>query len=425
MCGAESPLGRATPATDPSGTDARPTGLLPHRRRTVPAPASLRSRFAEVFANLLPDQQRVNGRERLRAAFGALCALLLTALIGRAAVGADPALPWIIAPMGASAVLLFAVPASPLAQPWAMLGGNLLAGAIGVTCAKLIPDLAMAAPVAVAVSIGLMFALRCIHPPAGAVALTAVIGGPAIRDLGFGFLLNPLLVNTVSLLALAVVYNRATGRSYPHVKSPAPGPTATTLSHHGVSEADLDAVLDDYNQVIDISRDDLRELFMRAEAHAFRRRFGTVRCADMMTREVITVESATPLDAAWAQMRRHRIKALPVIDNGRRVIGILTQADLMRNADLGRHRPLGERVRDFLRRGPLINPHASGTVGRVMTTPAQTATEDTPVIELIALLGGAGHSHIPIVDNDNRLTGIVAPRDLISELYQGRLTAAR
>lgn len=387
----------------------------------MPFPAS----FRHFLATFLPDQQRVNGRERLRATFGALIGLLVTALIGRAAVGADTALPWVIAPMGASAVLLFAVPASPLAQPWAMLGGNLLAGAVGVTCAKLIPDVAMAAAVAVSFSIGLMFALRCIHPPAGAVALTAVIGGPTIRAMGYGFLFDPLLVNTLSLLAVAILYNRVTGRDYPHSKALPVGTATAAADHHGVSEADLDAVLDDYNQVLDISRDDLRALFMRAEAHAYRRRFGTVRCADMMTREVIAIEAQTPLDAAWSLMRKHRVKALPVVDRGRRVVGIVTQADFMRHADLGAYRTFGERLRAFMRRGPLVSPHLPGTARQIMTTPAQTATEDTPVIELIALLAGAGHSHIPIIDDDDRLTGIIAPRDLISELYQGQLAAAK
>lgn len=384
-----------------------------------------RSSFRRFCAALLPDQQRVSGRERLRAAFGALLGILVTVLIGRATVGANPALPWIIAPMGASAVLLFAVPASPLAQPWAMLGGNLLAGAIGVSCAKLIPDPAMASAVALSLSIGLMFGLRCIHPPAGAVALTAVIGGPPIQELGYAFLVNPLLVNTLTLLALAISYHRATGRDYPHGKAQPSTTTTSAAASHGVSEADLDAVLDEYNQVLDISRDDLRDLFMRAEAHALGRRFGTVRCADIMIRDVITIDSTTTIGAAWARMRRHHIKALPVIDSGRHVIGILTQADLLRHADLGRPRPVHQRVRDLFRRGPLISPHAPGTIGKIMTTPAQTATEETPVIALIALLGGAGHSHIPIVDHDNRLTGIIAPRDLINELYQGQLAAAR
>lgn len=383
-------------------------------------PSSLR----DFLLDFLPDQQRVNARERLRAAFGALIGLLFTVLLGRALVGASPALPWIIAPMGASAVLLFAVPASPLAQPWAMVGGNLVAGLVGVTCAKLMPDLAMAAPVAVSLSIALMFVLRCIHPPAGAVALTAVVGGPTIHNMGYGFLLNPLLTNSLCLMALAIIYNRATGRDYPHHKLPGTSTReAAAAARQGVSEADLDAVLDAYNQILDISRDDLRALFMRAETLAFRRRFGTVHCADIMTPGVIAVEATTPLDTAWMLMRSHRIRALPVVDRGRRVVGILTQADFMRHADLSGFHHFAERLRDLIRRSPLVSTRQPGTVDQIMSAPAQTAKEDTPVIELIALLGGTGHSQIPIVDDDRRLTGIIAPRDLISALYQGRLAA--
>lgn len=400
-----------------------PCPRLPGPRLKIPASLSA------FFVALLPTQQRVNGVERLRAAFGALLGILATVLLGRQFVAADVALPWVIAPMGASAVLLFAVPASPLAQPWAMLGGNLLAALVGVTFAQGFQDQVMAAAAAVSVSIGLMFVLRCIHPPAGAVALTAVVGGPVIHGMGYGFALYPVLVNSVCLLALATLYNRATGREYPQRKAviaaATPAPVGPPMPR-GVSEADLDAVLDDYNQVLDISREDLRDLFMRAEAHAYRRRFGTVRCADMMTRAVITVEYGTLLEDAWALMRARRVKALPVVDRAHRVIGILTQADFMRHAGLGGHcgyRGFGDRLRQVIRRSGRTHSDRAEVVGQIMTAPVSTATDDTPVVELIALLGGAGHSHVPIVDADGRLTGIVAPRDLIAELYQGRLAA--
>lgn len=387
----------------------------------IPAPV------LAFISGWLPSQQHVSGAERLRAAFGALLGILATVLLGRLFVDADGALPWVIAPMGASAVLLFAVPASPLAQPWAMLGGNLLAAVVGVACAHGFGDTVFAAATAVSVAIGLMFVLRCIHPPAGAVALTAVVGGPAIHAMGYGFVLYPVLLNSASLLALAVLYNRATGREYPQKKAviaaAAPEP-AGPPQRQGLSEEDLDAVLDEYDQVLDISREDLRDLFMRAEAHAYRRRFGTVRCADIMTRAVIAVEYGTPLEEAWALMRTHRVKALPVVDRARRVIGILTQADFMRHAGLGGYHGIDERLRRFIRRSGRSHASKAEAVGQIMTAPAQTATEDTPVVELIALLGGAGHSHVPIVDGDGRLSGIIAPRDLIAELYQGRLAAA-
>lgn len=388
----------------------------------------LRSRISWLRKGLsayLPDQHHVSGSERLRAAFGALLGILVTAMLGRLLVD-DAVLPWVIAPMGASAVLLFAVPASPLAQPWAMLGGNLVAAVIGVTCARGFPDPMMAAAVAVSAAIGLMFLLRCIHPPAGAVALTAVVGGPAIEGLGYGFVIYPVLVNSACLLVLAVIYNRATGRPYPHRKAviaaaePA-GITPPAIS--GLAAEDLDAVLDEYNQVLDISREDLRDLFLRAEAHAYRRRFGTVRCDEVMTRGVVAVEFGTLLEEAWALMRRHQIKALPVVDRARRVVGILTRADFMRRADLDGYRGFDVQLRRFIRRSGSTHSDKAEVVGQIMSTPAQTATESTPVVELIALLGGAGHSHIPIVDAEGRLSGIVTPRDLIAELYQGQLAA--
>lgn len=379
------------------------------------------------LAGFMPAQQHVNGRERLRAGFGALLGILATVLLGRLFVDGDALLPWVIAPMGASAVLLFAVPASPLAQPWAMLGGNLLAAAIGVTCARGMPEPMMAAAVAVSAAIGLMFVLRCIHPPAGAVALTAVVGGPAIDSLGYGFVVYPVLVNSVCLLALAIIYNRATGREYPQrraVIAAAAPPGAEPAAARGLASEDLDAVLDEYNQVLDISREDLRDLFLRAEAHAYRRRFGTVCCAEVMTRGVIAVEFGTRLEDAWALMRQHGIKALPVVDRARRVVGILTRADFMRRADLDDHRGMSDRLRRFIVRSGRTHGDKAEVVGQIMSAPAQTATETTPVVDLIALLGGAGHSHIPIVDEDGRLSGIVSPRDLIAALYRGRLATA-
>ena len=101
--------------------------------------------------------------------------------------------------------------------------------------------------------------------------------------------------------------------------------------------ATLDNVLREYNQVIDISRDDLQSLFMQAEVQAYRRRFGEITCGDIMAREVISVQFATSLEEAWGLMRTHGIKALPVLDRARRVIGIVTQADFMKSADLDTH----------------------------------------------------------------------------------------
>ena len=143
----------------------------------------------------MPQPVTVSGHERLRASLGVLTGILLTGSATWWLMGSSTLLPILIAPMGASAVLLFALPASPLAQPWSIIGGNLLAGFIGVTCAIYIANPILAAALAMGLLIGAMFGLRCLHPPSGAVALTAVLGGPAIHALGYGFVWFPVMVN--------------------------------------------------------------------------------------------------------------------------------------------------------------------------------------------------------------------------------------
>jgi CBS domain-containing membrane protein len=88
------------------------------------------------------------------ACAGSLFGILLVGLISYALLPHEAHTIWLIAPMGASAVLLFAVPSSPLAQPWSIMGGNLWAAFIGVSCAKLVQEPALAAALAIALAIG-------------------------------------------------------------------------------------------------------------------------------------------------------------------------------------------------------------------------------------------------------------------------------
>ena len=389
---------------------------------------SLPARLRASLRSLIPTALGGDAQERIRSAVGALLGILITAVLTHKLLGPQASL-WLIAPMGASAVLLFAVPSSPLAQPWSIIGGNFVAAIVGVACWHALQDTLMAASAAIGIAIALMLVLRCLHPPSGAVALTAVLGGPSIHDLGMGFVLNPVMLNSVCLLGVAIAYNRLTGRNYPHRPL---GMTAAQKRMRdtppeerlGFTVGDLDNVLREYNQVIDIDRDDLQALFMQAEVAAYRRRFGEITCGDIMAREVISVEFATTLEDAWREMRTHGIKALPVLDRARRVIGIVTQADFMKSADLDVHDQVASRLRHFIRRTPGTHSDKPEVVGQIMSKQPQTAKEDTHVASLVPLLGGQGHSHIPIVDSERRLVGIVTPRDLIVALYRGKLDAA-
>src|SRR5512134_363067 len=150
------------------------------------------------------ERQTISHHEKLISALGGLAGILLVYLASRHYLGDGLGL-MVVASMGASAVLLFAVPHGALSQPWPLLAGHVVSAAIGVTCARLLPDPLLAAPLAVGLAIAAMHYLRCVHPPGGATALMAVIGGTAVRDLGYGFILTPVLLNVAAMLAAAVV----------------------------------------------------------------------------------------------------------------------------------------------------------------------------------------------------------------------------
>lgn len=373
------------------------------------------------LASFRPAATSVSRTEQLRGAAGALVGILLTGLVSARVVGTGAALPALIAPMGASAVLLFAVPASPLAQPWSIIGGNLVASLVGVAAARLVPDPLLAAPLAAGVAVALMFALRCVHPPSGAVALTAVLGGPAISALGFSFVVAPVLLNSLIIASVALAFNNATRRRYPHAQVAGPAATRGGLSF---TPADLDAVLARRDEVIDIARPDIEELFKAAEMEAFRRRFGDVTCAQVMAREPVSVEWGTPLAEAWALMRKRRLRALPVTDKGRRVLGLVEDIDFLRDLDVHSYRGLAPRFRRLMHPRDEDFLGTPEVVGQIMTRDVPTATAATNVVDLVPLLADAGRRHVPIVDDARKLIGTVAQSDLIAALYKTSLAGS-
>ena len=88
-----------------------------------------------------------------------------------------------------------------------MFGGHLVSAIMGVTCVKLIPVPMLAAAIAVALAIGAMHYLRCLHPPGGATALGAVLGGDAMHQLGYQFVITPVMLNATTILLVALLFN--------------------------------------------------------------------------------------------------------------------------------------------------------------------------------------------------------------------------
>jgi len=347
--------------------------------------------------------------ERWRIVAGAALGILLTGLLSQWLSPA--ATTWLIAPIGASAVLVFGVPSSPMAQPWSVVGGNTLSALVGTACAMLIPDTTLAAALAVSIAIGAMMLARCLHPPGGAAALLIVLS----HHPSWSFVAFPVLSNSLLLVLLGVAFNSLTGRSYPHrhaVESEAPEPA----NANRFSRADLNAALQYYNQVLDVDPDDLVELLQHAEAAAYQRTLGELRCQDVMTRNPKAVEFGTELGEAWALMRAHQIKALPVVDRARRVVGIVTVADFLNHARLDDHTGLAGRLHNMLRPSKLTHSERPEVVGQIMTRQVRVMSAHRHAVELLPLFSEAGHHHLPIIDPENRLVGILTQSDLLRAL---------
>ncbi|MDM0111122.1 HPP family protein [Variovorax sp. J22R133] len=357
-----------------------------------------------------PAPIAINGRERLRVVAGALLGILFTAVLCHVA-GLSAPMTWIVAPMGASAVLVFGVPASPLAQPWAVIGGNTLSALVGILCARLIAPVDLAAAMAVGLAIALMLALRCLHPPGGASALMMALGG--ITDPHAA--LVPVMLNSVLMVMAGIAWNTATGRRYPHPQTSAPGPANAA---RGATEEDLDAVLARYNQFLDVPRDDLLALLGQTQLQSYHRTLAQTTCADVMSRDVVTVSFGTPLQDAWTLLRQKRIKALPVVDGARRVVGIVTLADFLKAADLDLHEGFGDRLKGLIRWTQTVHSSKPDVVGQIMTRRVRISSVDRPLVDLVPLFGSTGHHHLPIVDHEKRLVGMITQSDLVAAVFR-------
>ncbi|MDB5459015.1 MAG: hypothetical protein JWO72_756 [Caulobacteraceae bacterium] len=120
-------------------------------------------------------------------------------------------LPLLLTPIGASALLLFSKPDDPSARFWPVVGGVAISALAGVVAARLMTPF-WACPSAALLALTTMWALRCLHPAGIAVALTAVVGGPAIRAEGFAFLWRPVIVDWLIVYAMFALFRRLASR---------------------------------------------------------------------------------------------------------------------------------------------------------------------------------------------------------------------
>ena len=357
-----------------------------------------------------PAPITVSTQEALRMVVGACLGIFFVAVLSRyLGKGVEP---WLVAPIGASAVLVFGIPSSPMAQPWSVIGGNTLSALVGTLIALTIPDnLALAAALAVALAIATMLLGRCLHPPGGATALLVVLMHKPSLDM----VLFPFLLNTVLLTAAGLLYNNLTGRPYPHY-SIADQNNLQPINRF--TQSDLDAALHHYQQIIDVAPSDLAQLLQYAESAAYQRTLGDLRCIDAMSSSPHSVEFGSSLAEAWNLMRQKRIKALPVVDRARRIVGIITLADFLKQAQAADHTQLHERIKHIWQPSGQSHSDKPEVVGQIMTRRVRVARDQSYLAELLPLFSQTGHHHLPVIDSENRLIGILTQTDVINALIK-------
>ncbi len=375
------------------------------------------------FRALYPAIPANTHKEAIRAGFGALIGLGVAGFVLSFLDLHDAGL-YLIAPFGASSVLLFAVPNSPLAQPWSAIVGNSVAALAGVAVCYLIPDPVLRVAVAVGLAITVMILVRAVHPPGGAVAMVVAMNPDIATELGFRFAITPVTAITVILVLTAVLYARATGRKYPlrHFDDKGPYQTAdrAPIERLGLDESELNTILQQYRQSLNLGVEDLARLIGAAEFQVAAHRAGPITAGQIMSRDLVTVNAKTPLNEVADLFRRHSFTSLPVVGESGQYLGVIFQIHLIRRAREDALR-LDRGLMAAMSR--LIDRQRSAPVRaiEIMSVTEPRATASTPIAALLPLMADGACDAVPVVES-GKIIGIVTRTDLIAALAHAGLS---
>ena len=352
----------------------------------------LRRTADRLFAPLLAG---ATFRSRLIASVGIMLCVAFTGVVSAWLYDHTSHYVFLIAPVGASAILLFVVPSSPMAQPWAIIGGNTISALVGVAVFHLVKEPLLAAGLAVALSVLAMSVARAMHPPGGAIALTAVIGGHTITEAGFLFPFVPVALDSALVVLFGIVFHKVLHRPYPHtipVVNQHQTQDTPTQMRGGPTSADIDAALSEMQESFDITREDLEVLLRQIEMQTVMRNNASGKsgpdCASIMSRHVVSVKADDTDDYARSLLLKHNIRSLPVVDETNKLLGTVGLRELLKG---------------------------QGAVGTLMIVPPVAQPQDAAMSLLPVLTNGRSHAVI-ITDADNHVVGLISQTDLLAAL---------
>ena len=179
-----------------------------------------------------------------------------------------------------------------------------------------------------------------------------------------------------------------------------------------ISDEDFRAALKEIKTYVDITEGDLKTIYTIALRHARERLAHKALVNEVMTKEVIAVKKYDDIQEAARLLSENRISGLPVIDADNLVIGVVTEADILALTGIKD----GHNFKDILRHilgEPLPERKTGHLVGDIMTSPAITTRPDTDIKEVAKILDGKRIKRLPVVDERNKLIGIISRADIV------------
>lgn len=394
-----------------------------------PLPSQANNLLTAVLAQLgliKRDSQRLSAiplTERLKVALAAFIAIFIVTYTSLQLADTASTIV-LLASMGASSVLLFGLPNSPLARPWSFAAGHLISAAVGLICSHLFTDLALMAAVTIGCVLFVMYLFECMHPPGGATALVPVIASTD-SVLGYDFLLYPVALNVLVMLTIAVLLQkfwlkRGMQKPAEHFDPVHLHQDQSPLKRLGLQPEDLLSSLNSFDTVVDISEQDLERLYHQAQLHAYKRKSGEIRCGDIMSRDLITIGPNSAVAAAWQLLRKHKISMLPVTDSKQQLLGVVSTVDFLKNLQVPHYWGLLRHVNQLLLKNH-HNKQYKRKVAEIMVTKLSVAHEDDHIAALVPMLSDQGRHHIPVLNTQQQLVGVITQSDLIAALFSTKL----
>jgi len=181
-----------------------------------------------------------------------------------------------------------------------------------------------------------------------------------------------------------------------------------------ISDEDIHAAMKEIPGYLDITTSDFKELYSHSYRHALDRLINSVKAGDIMTKTVVTVNPATPLQEVAERMATAGVSGIPVIDRDGKVRGMISERDFLQHMGAEKGLFMSVVAACLLGQGCAALGIRKGVAGDIMNAPVISVRESAPIAEVAALMSRHGVNRLPVLDEQGeKLLGILTRGDLV------------